>query len=109
MLKISAQQMAAFSEPLRRRFQDRMVEHMRVRAKTPLPAERLGERTCRLIELAEQHGIDEENDICRFLEQMIDRVPDALRNPEVVAILKSPRTPSAAKVAFIADLLGSKR
>ena len=107
MIKISAEQMRAFEAPMRKEFEQRMAAHMRVRsdlARTLAP-EQLHERIERLVAGAVQHGIDEETDVRRFIELVFERVPQAVQDPEVVAILKSGSLSSPAKVAFIADVL----
>lgn len=92
---------------MRREFEERMIAHMRVRSALAraAPEDQLRERIQRLVEGAVQHGIDEETDVRRFIELVFERVPQAVQDPEVVAILKSGSLSSPAKVAFIADVL----
>jgi hypothetical protein len=92
----------------RRRFEERMLQHMRVRSRLGLAEPELRERTRRLIAGAEHYGIEAEADIRRFLELVFDRVPSAVQDPEVLAVLGTPGTSGSAKVAFIADILSSQ-
>ena len=109
MLTISADQVRAFEAPMRRRFEDSMVEHILVRSHIAqsLAANQVRERIHNLIDDAEKHGIDDETDVRHLIELVFDDLPDAMQDPAVVEILESSDLSSSAKVAFVADILRS--
>ena len=98
--------MKAFSEPLRRGFEDRMVMHMRGRSSRAahLSEPEVRVQTLEVIELAETHGIDREHDVQCFLEIIFDRWPDARDNAHILGILNADLA-ARVKLAFIADAL----
>lgn len=102
-------QMLAFSASRRRWFEGRMVDSMRARPRAINMSEsELQERTLNIIELAEKHGIDREQDVHRFLELVFDRVPHVLNDPQVMAALTANGLQSPVKLAFVADVLSSR-
>jgi len=107
MLTIRREQMAVFSAAMRASFENRMVAHMHARSSQSgsISPDALRSRTLSLIDLAEKHGIDTENDIRLFLEMAFDQPPDSLQTAQIKAILNNGEIASSAKVAFLADLL----
>ena len=103
MLKITTGQWDQLGEHSRSRFEQRMVTHMRVRSRHALGDEALRERTRRLIDHAQAHGITRELDVRRFLELLFDGVDDAPLQAEVTRILAAKGIDSAARISMIAD------
>jgi hypothetical protein len=111
MLIIRAEQLQVFTASLRRRFEDRMVLHMRGRATRTahMPEHEVRGQTREVIELAETHGIDCEDDVQHFLELVFNRWPEARSDIEVTRILDSKALTGPVKVAFVADALDNSR
>ncbi len=107
MLTIRREQMDVFSAAMRASFENRMVVHMQARFSQSgsIPSDALRNRTLSLIQLAEKHGIDTENDIRLFLEITFDQPADALQTDQIQGILNNGEITSSAKIAFLADLL----
>lgn len=107
MLTIRREQMAVFSAAMRASFENRMVVHMQARSSQShsISPDAFRSRTLSLIDFAEKHGIDTENDIRLFLEMVFDQPPDALQTDQIKGILNNGEIASSVKVAFLADLL----
>jgi len=96
MAMMRKQQMAAFSEDQARRFEERMVDH--VRRCFPSEWRDLGEAQVREwirtgVARAAEYGIDIEYDVARFVDLKYILAEDFDSNPEIpwaAAILKAP-------------------
>ena len=107
---IRREQMQALGAPMRRRFEDRMMAHTRTRSAraADLSEDQLRTEVREIIDLAETHGIDREDDAQRFLELVFESWPDARNDAGIMPILNSHSLGGAAKVALVADTLSGR-